>query len=681
LHALRKKDTPKIIAPRREIGIMSVSRRRLRIAFVIGIVMAVVAAPVVGQVLSGLIATSGTIPMQTNSGVTVNVAGASDMAGSDFPYDNTVDVNTDQGNITVSGNDPANVSIAASDITGDFTNTTNLDVANTTTLNPEDKEKITVEGQTTELAWSDYAPDDGSTDVVISGPDGTSSTVYLYNLPASTTISLVNKSTGATVAVADTNSNGRASFDIDHSTQNLVLQENDQSAIPEQSNPSPTGNLDTEPSQLSIDVDDDDFPSDNVTVTIDLDGSQIHQETITSASTVAASIPSSGKTGGSHSWTVNTTDKYGNERIEQYNYAVPDTLYIRNETNAFELVDDPVNVSITAIGSDDQTIVEKTTDTGTVDLTGLPISQPIVVELKPSQNYTDRVIYFREGEIYEQQDAYLLNTTYTTIESRFVLNDPTGSFDEQSVLYVSKAINQSGTLAFRTIHADKFGVEGVTVTLQSDERYRVKVVAQDGTAQDLGPYRSDASETVEVSPSAPGVEYDVQNKNWGYGATLDNRTLSWSYYDNTNETDSLTIYIHERNNESNQLVANETYLNLGNASGQYILTENESEKTWTVNFIVDRGGEEKTYAEHVYNQLSLFGNMDDGWKNVFAAGILILFAGSLSVLNVGVGAVVFGIASGILWFIGMLSGVTTGAAVVIYLFVALGLYIYKGGRP
>ena len=183
-----------------------------------------------------------------------------------------------------------------------------------------------------------------------------------------------------------------------------------------------------------------------------------------------------------------------------------------------------------------------------------------------------------------------------------------------------------------------------------------------------------------IQPSAPGVEFDEQNQEWGYGAELDNRTLSWSYFDNANVTNSLTIYVHERNNESNQLAANVTYTNLGNASGQYTLTENESKLEWTVNFVVDRGDGDEIHPVYVSNTPNILPDIDDGWQQVIAIGSLLLFGGALSVLNVGVGAVVFGVAGGILWFIGLLSGVTTGAAVVAYLLIAIMVYVKQGGR-
>lgn len=665
---------------------MQLTARQRKALLAIGIIVGFAAVPAIAGVFDNKVEVSGGVPVVAPNGPALTISGDTNVSLDDpsavFPNANTVELKTESGNITAISRGSTTLDVAANDITGAYTNVSGVDASSAAlTINPEDKAKVKLSGAATAVDWADYAVDDGSVDMVITGPDGTNTDVTFYGLPADTTITALNKSNGNPLDVQTTDANGDVTFTIHHSTANILLQQGDKSSIPEQSNPSPTGKQSSEPSQLSIDVDDDDFPDDEVDVTIDLDGSQVKSTTITSASTITESIPASGLTGGTHTWTVETTDSFGNTRTEQYEYRIPGNLYIRNETRPSQLVSSPVNVTVRFISGPDDEFTERVTDTGVVNLTGLPVDEAFVVTIRPEKNYVDRVVYFDENDIYEQQSVYLLNESYDTIETRFVLNDPTGSYSENSILYISRPINRSGVLKYRTVHADKFGVEGVTATLESDNRYRIRIAAQDGTTQDLGPYRSDASETVEVQPSSPGVEFDKVTDEWGYGAELDNRSLSWSYFDTVNETDSLTVWIHERGDTSNQLVANETYLNLGNASGQYTLTKNESEKAWVVNFVIDRGDGDEIHGTIVSNTANLVPiDLDEGWRNVLAAGTLLLLAGSFSVLNVGVGAVVFGIAGGILWYIGMLSGVTTGAAIVLYLLVAVAVYIKQGGR-
>jgi hypothetical protein len=104
----------------------------------------------------------------------------------------------------------------------------------------------------------------------------------------------------ATDAYGQTITSAQSTFTINHYN-------------PEVSNVQPSGDLDSEPTQISADIADEDFGNDGdeIDVTISLDGSQIHTETITSAQTVTTSMPSSGQTGGSHTVSVEVTDSYG----------------------------------------------------------------------------------------------------------------------------------------------------------------------------------------------------------------------------------------------------------------------------------------------------------------------------------------------------------------------------------
>ena len=617
-----------------------------------------------------------------NDGMNVTVTGSGQLETDVlFPFSNTVNatVGTDYVEFTASGT--AAATVADTDLEGDFTNLTAVDASSTTiTADPSDKPQLSIDGAADAVAWSDYAADDGAADAVISGPDGTSSDVTFYDLEAGQVYTAWSPDSGTPIAVSEANQFGQVTFTVGHSTETLFLQEGDQSRAPSQDNPSPTGDLDTEPSEISVEVDDEDFPDDEVDVTIDLDGSQIHTETVTGPSTVTTPIPASGLTGGEHTWTVNTTDRFGNTRIEQYTYRTPAQLEIRNETNTTQLITDPINSTVRFYG--ETQIYERTTSDGTLNLTGLPINQPLVVEVEASANYTSRTVYFNTGDIYEQQTVYLLPQNVSSVAARFTLNDPTGTYDENSVLYISRPINSTGTTTWQTIHADQFGVEGVTATLEENQRYRLRITdASGGLSQDLGPYRTDVSETVEITPSSPGVEFDVAEDGIRFGAELDNTTLTWSYEDLEGTTDELTVWIHERGDPTNRLVANETYLNVQNASGQTFLTVNESEKEWAVNFIVDRDGTEDTYQTVVTKRPGLIPDgLADSYRKIIAIGALLLFAGALSVLNVGVGAIVFGVAAGLFWFTGWLGGVTSGVAIVAYMLVAVLVYITKGGR-
>lgn len=490
---------------------MSVTRRQLWTAAVIGavavVVVSAVATPVFGALFSGLIPTSGTIPHTTNTDTTVFVSGASDMAGTDYPFDNTVFISADNHNMTVIGNGQANASVAAGDIEGGWTRVSGLNVAGTTVIfDPSDKAQIAVTGDATAVKWRDYAVDDGTTDVVISGPDGTNSQLTLYELPTDLTISAVNASTGTTLDVSTTNSNGRVTFDIGHSEQSILLQSGDQSATPELSNPSPTGDLSTPPTELSIDVADADFPDDTVDVTIDYDGSQIHSESITSNGTITATLPST-PDGGVHSWTVNATDSQANSEIKSYSFTTPSDVYIYNETkNAtgqHELLDN-ANITIEATLSGTEDFAEtRTVTNGVFDLEGLDASRSYVLTLQSDDYYT-RSVYL--PNLYEQRAIFLLNKSQPSTDNTIRLDDSTGQFADNPALQIQRVVNASNLTnvsqtgeQWYTIAGDRMGADNQYAgNFQQDARYRFKITNQQGDTRLLGEYVARNSELVTL---------------------------------------------------------------------------------------------------------------------------------------------------------------------------------------
>jgi hypothetical protein len=189
------------------------------------------------------------------------------------------------------------------------------------------------------------------------------------------------------------------------------------------------------------------------------------------------------------------------------------------------------------------------------------------------------------------------------------------------------------------------------------------------------------SEEVTVRPGAPSIEFGSFEEGWQTNATLENQTLSYGYSDADNETEQVTIWIHERNNESNRLRPNVTEYDLGTATGAVSLTSDEAEKTWVVNFVVDRGSEEFVAQVVVGDRPNLVPPLSDEWRLIAAIGLLLISAGVFSVLNAGIGAVIVAIEGGLLWWAGWLGDATTGPAVVMALFVAVIGHLYTTSRP
>ena len=467
-----------------------------------------------------------------------------------------------------------------------------------------------------------------------------------------------------------TDANGVATFDdMTNSEHTVYLKTGGANPILE--NPVPNGNVSTQPSEFSVKVTDDDFPGDNVSVAFFYEGSKIDTVYTQSDGRVnTTNVPSISS--GTHDWSVVATDENGNKDTINATVGLPGTLYIRNETNASELIDNPVNVTVAF--QNGTVVTTRRTSDGTIDMTGLPTTD-FLVTVNASQDYYQRVVYFQS--IIGEQSVYLLNKSYPAIESRFVLDDPTGQFPPSSYLIVKKPMNRSGTNKYRTIYSDKFGTEGVTVDLEANQRYQISIRNPSGTVQQVGPYRADVGETVTVSPGTPTIQIGEYEDGWGAAAEINNRTLEYRYSDPDNETTAVTVYIHEKGNTSKQLQPNTTFYDLGNFSGVETLSKNESEKTWVVNFVVDRDNEEFSVRKEVANRPDLLPEFSPEWRLIIGIVILFVSAGIFSILNGGVGGVIVALEGGLMWWSGWLEGATIGPAVVLALFVAVLAHLYS----
>lgn len=657
-----------------------VSRRQVRVLFVVGLLIGAVFTPMLAGALAPFLSNSvevnGPVPLSASSGPTVTVTGSTTAnLTNPAPDANTVDLSTSNGNITFESSVNAEGTVHVDDINGTWTKVSSIDTkSGYLYIDPADKQAVNVSGDLDRIEFRAMQLDDGKTDFVYAGSSGTT-TVTVEGLSANEKVRAVNVSDGKVLGTATTDGSGSVTFnDLPNSEHEVELQTSD--AIPLLDNPVPDGDLTSPPSEFKIDVEHDDFPGENVTVEFYYEGSKIDTKHTESDATVTTSnLPSI--SGGEHEWSVVATDTQGDESVLNTSFGTPGDLTIVNETNTSELITDPVNVTVKF--ENGTAITQETTSTGTINMSGIG-EGPFIVEAKATSDYYDRTVYF--DNLVGNRSIYMLNKSYSAAEVRFELDDPTGQYDPDSILYIQKPINQSGTLEYRTVYADRFGVEGVTADLHADQRYRLSLKNDGGTKQDVGPYRSDASETVTVRPGAPSIDVGEYEQGWASNAVLENRTLEIRYNDPEQETDRLKVFIHEKGNKSNQLATNVTYFGLGNFSSQYSLSKNESEKTWVVNLITDRDGKEYTLSHEVANNPDLtLPGLDGKWTTMFGLVALFMFAGAFSVLNRGVGAIMTALVGGVLWWGGWLSGATAGAAVVIYLFIAILYNIYIGEGP
>lgn len=666
---------------------MEWNRRRIWALIFTGLVIGTVAIPAVAMVLTDSDHTqiSGGVTLTAPDGPRVNVTGATNASLVDpFPNQTSVRIVTVDGNVTLVGSRTAinentgayapRAKVHYSNITGTWTKVHGLNVSGSNLyINPEDKAPVNVSGDLTRIEFrGNMRIDDGTPDFVYAGQSGTTN-VTVRGLSANETIVARDVDTGKGLDVATVDKNGKVTFTGMPNSEHTVSLESDNP--PQLTDPRPTGNISERPDTVSVYVEDDDFTGDNVTLEWFYQGSKFNESNTTSEGRQSVNAPNF--KAGQSEWSVVATDENGNQDILNVTVGLPGDLTIRNETNASEILTDPINITVKFYNG--TIIYTRNTTTGSINMTGLPPGD-FIVEAEANKNFYKRVVYF--PNIVGNRSIYMLNKTYPAVESRFVLDDPTGQFPTDSVLIVKRPINRSNVTKWRTIYSDRFGVEGVTIDLEKDQRYQISIRAPDNRTQLIGPYRSDVNETVTVRPGNPTIPLDDYSKGWASNAEIQNQTLEFRYDDPDNTTQAVTVWVHEKGNKSNQLRSNTTFYDLGSMSGIYSLTQNESKKTWVVKFIIEfDDGRTLTTAHTVAKKPDIVPDMSDDWTLIIGVGMLLISAGIFSMLNAAVGGIVVSIEGAILWWTGFLPGATSGAAVVIALFVCVIFAIYSSNNP
>lgn len=595
-----------------------------------------------------------------------------------FPDSNTVDVTHDDGNATFSSTGPSGVTVQSSDLEGTYTSLSAIDGTNDLTINPADKQRVTVGGGIDTIAFRDASVDDGTAEFGYSA--SSTATLTLQNVGIEDRQIVAVADDGTQVGFTTTSSTGTARFDnLQSGNYNDVTLQT--SSPPSTSNPSPVdgSGAPESPVELAIDVDDDDFGTsfgDTVDVTFeakyqgDSSYSTVGTSTISSAGRVNASYTPN--TLGTHEWKVTAVDDQNNTVTRTFEFDTPNTITVKNESAPSQTIGSGVETTFRFFGSDE--VYTRNSTDGTINMTGLPDEQ-FILELSTAGNYSDRTVVI--NSIFDQRTVYLLPDDALSVQSRFILNDPTGNFGPETELYIEKPLEVNGTTTYQTITADEFGAEGVSARLEKGSRYRLKIKSSGGITQLIGPYRATANETVEVTPGQPTIGVGESSDSWSTNTNIDNTTLEYRYDDPEQLTDKVTVSIYERGDESNKLVPDETYFDLGTASAQVELDENETDTEWVVEFEITRDDETFSVTAPASGQRDLIPTLDPMWTTFGAIGLLFMSAGAFSVLNAGAGAVVISIQGAVLWWIGWLEGATAGAAVAIALFISVLVALWK----
>jgi len=630
------------------------------------------------------------VTFESPDGMEVTIHGETNVTMEDvFPASDTVELNTSAGgNITIKASSDASAAVHTSNMTGTWTNVTGVTAGSTwVEIYPSDKQRVDTRGDVNQLSVRSMALDDGTNDLWYEGTNGGTVTVKLYDLPANTQIVAMDPDTTTYLDSGTTDSNGQVTLDLPASSHAVQLKTKSSETGPTQNNPDPTGQVSSSPDELSIDVQDGDFPQDEVTIEFYLEGSKIDTQTTQSNGTITTTVTQNFDLGEDVDWAVNVSDGYGNVNNQSYQFLMPANITLRNESNASQIITDK-NITATFYSANGEIIVERSdsNENGNISLDGLPDTE-FVVTFSGSGWY-DRRSYIES--IGDQQNIYLLNSTaYPTaddeaIETTFVYEDRTGNYpQDETTLRIERAVDpdNDGNFTWQTVAGDYWGAAGeFPFTGEYQERYRLVIKNQEtGDRRELGTHipTDDGVKNIIVG----NIIFDAENATgtyWNAGINKSADTLDVVYSDPTNTTTDLTIRIYEMGNESNEIF-NQTYSGaLGTKKIQHQLTQQQNSTSWVVEF------DGQASDGRVYGQVPVGGStyllpIDPTILGAFGY-ILITFIMSLyGPRTATMGAWAGVIAAGGLMFLGWVDiGIAT---VFVAAMIATGGTLYKESMP
>jgi len=438
-----------------------------------------------------------------------------------------------------------------------------------------------------------------------------------------------------------------------------------QTAAPSLSNADPIGNTSSFDGSVSVNVSDADFATaqgDAVTVRASGGGTQIGSQTVSQNGSVSFQYQA---VAGQQTVNWTATDSAGGSDTLTQQFTVNSDLIIRNETNTSQLVASPTVVEATFFG-ENRTVTKQDND-GTISFDGLPADQPFIVEVS-ADGYRGRTIYV--PSLLQQQTVYLLPQNASSVQVRFRLEDASGTFSSQSVLYVEKPVNDSGNISYQVVVSDRFGTAGVTTFLEKNVRYDLRVVSERGDVAQIGSYGAAVNETVVLEPSVASIKDPDGADTIQYEAEYRNSTqeILIEYVDPNDATEQVTVQVVK--SDGTIIKPNQTYYSSQTLS-LAAPTNGELNQTAYVYLNGTRDNESFSVRAPVGPQQQdvVPDAADSVWVQIGAGAMVLLVGGVFSALNVAAGATITSLFAGVLWWLGIMSGLASGAAIAL----AIGL--------
>jgi hypothetical protein len=408
------------------------------------------------------------------------------------------------------------------------------------------------------------------------------------------------------------------------------------------SNMSPSGNLDELQVTFSANVSDIDMGAgyDNLTIEFYVSDSLIDTVNV-SESGYVTSGPYTYSTGGSYEWYIIATDEHGGvTQSDPETFNIPAQFVIRDAVSLDLVSTVDVDVMFYEQGELQQT-VKKSTTTGGVNLTGLPVNSEFVVVVY-ADGYAVRNTLIES--LYEQSSIYIIPNAEENNTVILEITDYTGNFPAiDSKILIQRSINvsafddsyDSGTYLWQTMSGDYIGADqAFQDTLLDNERYRFVVKNSDGESRVIGQYNSLDSESLNLVVGELEWEF---SRDAGYYAEawyvdttdegeIDNGIIRFQYYDDANLTSSLSVSCYERDNETNVIYTDSTSGTLGEYAASIPLTgEDQINTNWIVDYTIVRDGETLSFTLPISPDGGYMDWPIDGEMGALILGILVLF--------------------------------------------------------
>jgi hypothetical protein len=585
------------------------SGRRQTIGVAVAVALLVAAPSIVAAAhIAGTVQTQNDVPLSSPDNTTVVLQGANDVLLEDFTIlTGTVDLRTEKGNITVFSTGNTEMWITGDNITGTFTNATNISTGGTTIeMNPEDKQEIDAGKNIDHVAWRDNTQaDDGVVDFTYGSDASGVSQVRLTNVSANAELEAVDASTDQILDKATADNNGVVNFDdLDNSNHAVLLQTQDDNDAPVLSNPDPDGPQTQTISTWEVDVNDAEFPQgDSVTAELFVDG--ISRGTDTLSSNGTASVSHNVDLGKSVPYEWVATDSFGDTDTLSGSVTTPVNVTFREEHNASQVITG-AGAAIILYSVDATTIVQRTdsNNDGNISLEGLPDKEFVAVT-NASQHYTRRVYI---DSIFTQQNIFLLNSTVVpgdqAVNTTFVFEDRTGQFPaENTTLRIQRAldINNDGTFEWLTIAGDFWGAAAeFPFTGEENARYRLIVENREGERRVLGTHIPTGSDSIKTVINGE-IRWEAGDATGLFVDAAINRTdseIEAFFTDPADSTSEVQVEVWQLGNRSNE-ITDQTF-----SSGPYgtiamdplvSLSGDQLDTTWVVQFThTDQDGNTET---------------------------------------------------------------------------------------